>query len=91
METPLAVNPAPLTVTLEKVRVAVPEFETTNVCVTDLPILMLPKLKVEGLTPTKPCAELLCVGGGVVVVCVLCACPAEEKIALISEELNARL
>jgi hypothetical protein len=46
---PLAVNPVPLTVTVEMLALEPPEFNTTAFCVCEVPTCTLPKLRLLGL------------------------------------------
>ena len=57
LDTPVALNPAPETLTWDNVIAAVPVFDTVNVCDAVVPISTLPKAKLVGLSESWPCAD----------------------------------
>jgi len=56
LDTPVAVNPAPETVTCDNVTVAVPVFERLNVCAELAATFTLPNAKLAGVNESWPCA-----------------------------------
>ena len=65
LDTPVELNPDPETVTLVRVTVPVPVFETVNVCAEVAPTLTLPKLKLAGVNESCPNRTGEVVGTGV--------------------------